>query len=145
MDCAELEITSDLIIPLSELEFSSSRSAKPGGQHVNKVETRITLNFDVANSPSLTEAQRRKISTKLKTRISKAGILSVVSQKHRSQKANKEAAIERFIKLLQMALRKTRPRIKTKTPAAAKQKRLEDKKHRGRIKAERSRKISNDD
>lgn len=145
MNRDELEITSDLIIPLSELEFGSSRSSKPGGQHVNKVATRITLYFDVDNSPSLTEAQRRKINTKLKTRINKGGILSVVSQKHRSQKANKEAATERFVKLLQMALHKTRPRIKTKAPAAAKQKRLEDKKHRGRIKAERTRKISADD
>jgi ribosome-associated protein len=141
----DLDIMPDLAIPLGELTFTSSRSSKPGGQHVNKVASRITLNFDVAGSPSLTDEQRRKISSKLQTRINKEGVLRVVSQKYRSQKANKEAAIERFITLLRIALSKARPRIKTKTPAAVKQKRLEDKKHRGRIKAERARKISADE
>ncbi len=145
MNRNDLEITSDLLIPLNELEFTSSRSSKPGGQHVNRVASRITLNFDVANSPCLTDEQRHKISSKLQTRINKEGVLRVISQKYRSQKANKDAAIERFITLLRIALSKTRARIKTKTPAAVKQKRLEDKKHRGRIKAERSRKISSED
>ena len=118
MNRDDLEISPDLAISLSELAFTSSRSSKPGGQHVNKVASRITLNFDVANSPSLSDEQRREITSKLQTRINKEGVLRVVSQKYRSQKANKEAAIERFIKLLRMALSKTRLRIKTKTPAA---------------------------
>jgi len=140
-----IEITDELSIPVSELSFTSSRSGGPGGQHVNKVATRITLNFDVVNSTSLTDDQRRRILKKLSTRINKQGILRVVSQKHRSQKANRDAALERFRELIQSALRKTVPRIETKIPPAARQKRLDEKKRRSRLKQRRSGKIDIDD
>ena len=103
------------------------------------------LNFDVHNSPSLNEQQRERIFKKLKTRINKQGILRVVSQKHRSQRANKLAAIERFAELLKQALSKSPPRIKTKTPKAVKQRRLNEKSRQSKMKQERSKKIDLDD
>jgi ribosome-associated protein len=136
-----IRITDQLSIPQEELTFTASRSSGPGGQHVNKVSTRVTLRFDVSNSPSLTSGQKRSILDKLPTRVSKEGILRVVSQQTRSQAANRETAIERFVELLQYALKKDPVRRKTAIPPSAKQKRIDDKKHRSRLKQERSRKV----
>ncbi len=133
-----IRITDELSIPEEELRFTASRSSGPGGQHVNKVNTRITMRFDVVNSPSLTLDQKSCILEKLTTRISKAGVLRVVSQQTRSQAANKEVALERFINLLQQALEEAPERKRTGVPRAAKQKRLDGKKHRGQLKRERS-------
>ena len=105
---SDIVIFSHLIIPESEIKFSASRSSKPGGQNVNKVSTRITLYFDINNAYSLDDYQRDKILSKLHTRINKDGILRVSSQKYRTQKANKIASIERFIELIQNALKETR-------------------------------------
>jgi len=95
-----IRITDELSIPRDELKFTASRSSGPGGQHVNKASTRVTLGFDVINSPSLTSEQKQLVLDGLATRISKKGILRVISQKTRSQAANKEVALERFIDLL---------------------------------------------
>ena len=133
-----IHINDQLSIPRDELSFTASRSSGPGGQHVNKVSTRVTLRFDVANSPSLTLGQKELILARLATRISKQGVLRVVSQKTRSQAANRELALERFVQLLQEALKQRPQRKPTKVPAAAKQKRLADKKHRSHLKRERS-------
>jgi ribosome-associated protein len=133
-----VQITDQLSIPKSELSFTASRSSGPGGQHVNKVSTRVTLRFDVTNSPSLTLEQKELIFAQLATRISKEGVLRVVSQKTRSQAANRQLAIERFVQLLQDAFRQRPERKPTKVPAVAKQKRLADKKHRSHLKRERS-------
>ncbi len=138
-------ISNHLIIPLSEIKFTASRSSKPGGQNVNKVSTRITLNFNVQISTSIDDEQKSKIIAKLHTRINKDGILKVSSQKHRTQLANKNATIERFTKLLQNSLVKTQERKSTKVPKSEKKKRLEDKKHRSRLKQSRSKNISIDE
>ena len=133
-----ININDQLSIPQDELSFTASRSSGPGGQHVNKVSTRVTLRFDVANSPSLTLDQKELILARLATRISKEGVLRVVSQKTRSQAANRELALERFVRLLQEALEKRPERKPTKVPSAARQKRLADKRHRSQLKRERS-------
>src|SRR5664280_3566590 len=88
-------------------------SGGPGGQNVNKVATKVTLTFDVAASPSLTDAQRDRIRARLATRISKDGVLQVVSQRHRTQGANRAAALERFVELLRDALAEEAPRVPT--------------------------------
>jgi ribosome-associated protein len=132
-------IKSDLEIPDEELSFEFSRSSGPGGQNVNKVSTRVTLLFDVERSPSLAEEQRSRILSRLRTRITKAGILRITSQKHRSQSANREAARVRFTELMREALRRARPRRKTKVPKTIREKRLQEKKQRGRLKRQRSR------
>lgn len=135
-----IEVTRNNYIRKEELTFRASRSAGPGGQNVNKVNTRITLLFDVTASRSLSDRQKQLILSRLSTRIDKNGLLHVASQKFRTQKANRNAATEKFKKLLAAAL-KTRPkRKKTRIPFAAKQKRLEDKRKRSQLKKLRSQK-----
>ena len=140
-----VRINSDLSIPEREISFTFSRSSGPGGQNVNKLNTRVTLRFDVARSPSLTDEQRGMILERLPTRISREGILRVVSQKHRTQKMNREAATERFAELLREALVRIRPRKKRGIPAVVKKKRLEDKRRRSRLKSARVRPSESDD
>jgi ribosome-associated protein len=134
-----LHILHGLAIPAEELRIRFSRSGGPGGQNVNKVNTRVTLRFDVPGSPSLSEEQKRRILARLSARISSAGILQVVSRKSRSQAANREAAEERFADLLRGALAPKLVRKKTASPPAARRDRLREKKHRSAIKRERSR------
>jgi ribosome-associated protein len=130
-------ITNTLSIDEGELTFSATRSSGPGGQHVNKVNTRITLWFDVEESASLTREQKDRILSRLKTRISKDKRLQVISQRHRSQIANREAAIERFAELLKEALVILPPRRKTKVSKTANQRRIDGKKHHSMIKKNR--------
>jgi len=125
-------------IPEDELVFTASRSGGPGGQHVNKVSSRVTLRFDLDASPSLTDGQKHRVRHRLATRVSRDGVLRVVCRRHRSQLANRREAIERFSELLRSALQRPRRRRKTGVPAAAKRRRLEDKKHRGELKRRRS-------
>jgi ribosome-associated protein len=135
-----IEITRDIYIGEDELVFRASRSAGPGGQNVNKVNTRMTLLFDVSGSQSLSDRQKQLIFSRLSTKIDKNGLLQVASQKFRTQKANRNAAVEKFQKLLAGAL-KTRPvRKKTRIPFSARQKRLDEKRKRSRLKRQRTEK-----
>jgi ribosome-associated protein len=133
-----IEITSDMSISENELVFKASRSGGPGGQNVNKVNTRVTVFFDVTKCESLSDAQKRRILTRLATRTDKNGLLRVVSQKYRTQKANRRVAVERLGQLLTDAL-KTRPvRKKTKIPYAVNKRRLEEKHRRSLLKQQRA-------
>lgn len=134
-----IRINNDLTIPNDELTFEYSRSSGPGGQNVNKVNTKVTLRFDVAASPSLTDSQRFVISEKLATRITKDGVLRITSQRHRTQRANQEEAVARFAELLRGALVRRRKRRKTKVPRAAHEQRLQEKKRRSVLKKDRGR------
>ncbi len=126
-------------IPLSELLFTFSRSSGPGGQHVNKVNSRVTLRFNLWDSPSLTEIQKIRLSKKLIGRINRQGQLWMTGERYRTQMANRQDVINRFYDLIQSAL-KTKPhRKKTKISKAAKERRLTSKKNRGRLKQSRSR------
>jgi ribosome-associated protein len=133
-----IEITEDLSIPEDELMFTASRSGGPGGQHVNKVSSRVTLLFNVAASPSLSDAHKQRLQSRLATRITKDGLLRVVSQKHRSQMANRMAAVERFVALLRAALVSTPERKQTSVPRAARARRLEAKRQRSQLKRQRT-------
>jgi len=141
---SQIKISDNLSIPLNELKFSYSRSSGPGGQNVNKVNTRVTLWFDVANSPSLSDDQKELIRNHWPTRINKEGVLRVVSQKHRTQASNRDEAVKRFASLLGESLTEALPRRKRSVPMAARKRRLDEKKHRSRIKASRSNVISGD-
>lgn len=132
-----VEINPSLTIPDSELELKTSRSAGPGGQNVNKLETRVTVRFDVAGSPSLGDEERERIRERLGTRITKAGVLQVSSQRHRTQAANREAAVARLAELLAGALEPEAERKPTRVPKATKRRRLEAKRRRGRLKERR--------
>ncbi len=140
-----IEITDNISIREDELIFKASRSSGPGGQNVNKVNTRITLLLDVANCESFSDVQKRRILSRLATRADKNGLVRVASQRFRTQKANRRAAVERLQQLLAEAL-KTRPvRKKTKIPYATKRRRLEEKRRRSLLKRQRAKRNLGED
>ena len=140
-----IEITKDIFIDEDELVFKASRSGGPGGQNVNKVNTRVTLLFDVSGCQAFSDTQKQRILARLSTRADKNGIIRVISQKFRTQKANRRAAVERLQELLGGAL-KTKPiRKKTKIPERVRLRRLEDKKRRGLLKRQRAKRIPTED
>lgn len=130
-----ISIDDELAIPLSEVAFETSRSSGPGGQHVNKTESRVTLVFDVAASAALTDNARRLIAERCANRMSKRGELRLSAQSHRSQKANRELAIERFTELLRQALTVVEERRPTRPSAAVKRRRLDAKRKQSTKKA----------
>lgn len=121
-----------------ELVFSASRSGGPGGQHVNKTSTRVTLTFDLEGTTSLTPEQKARVRRKLGARVSVEGTLRVVSQRERSQHANRAHAVERFVELIAAALRPEKPRRATRVPRSEKERRLESKARRAATKRDRS-------
>ncbi len=136
-------INDNLRIPAAEIRFTAARGGGPGGQHVNKVNTRITLLFDVAASPSLTDDQRRIIMEKLAGRINQEGTLYIIAGEYRSQAGNKAAALTRFKDILRQALTPRVKRRKTRPSLGSKLKRLESKTRRGATK--RLRRVTHDD
>jgi len=132
-----IEIKPGIEIDEDELVFKASRSSGPGGQNVNKLSTRVTALFDIVNSRSLSGEQKELIIKRLAKRVGKDGLVKVVSQRHRSQKANRQAATERLVELLAAAMEVRPKRKKTKKPRAANQRRLEEKKRRSILKQHR--------
>ena len=135
----DLQITETVAIPPTELHFQFSRSSGPGGQHVNRTASQVELTFDILNSPSLAEAQRARVLSKLKSYIDTRGVLHLTSQTTRSQHRNRAEVVERFTLLLQRALHVPKRRIPTKPSAAAKARRLGEKQRTGVIKQQRRR------
>lgn len=122
---------------MPEIEFRTSRSSGKGGQHVNKVDTKVELRFDVMASELLSEEEKARITGKLGNRITSEGILQVVSESERTQLLNKKEAVERFHNLLEESIKVPRKRKPTKKPKKAKEKRLKDKKIRSEVKNQR--------
>jgi len=137
-------INDALLIDDDELRFEFARSSGPGGQNVNKVETKVRLLFDLRGSRSLSSEQQARIEEHLATRITKDGVLHVSSQRHRSREANRRATIERFVDLLAEALEEDEPRVRTKVPKVQRKKRLESKHRRSQKKALRAKPIEED-
>ena len=133
-----IEIRNDISISEDQLVFRFSRSSGPGGQNVNKVNTKVTLLFDLANSTNLSDVQKKRILKQLAGRASKDGVIRVVSQRYRTQKANRRAVVERLQELLSLAMETKPIRKKTKVPGSAKRQRLEGKKRRSILKQQRS-------
>jgi ribosome-associated protein len=133
-----LHIDDEVSIPLSELSFRFSRSSGPGGQHVQKSATRVELLFDIANSPSLADAQRARVLDRLAGYIDSAGVLHLTSQSERSQLRNREEVVARFESLMRQALRRRKHRKRTHPTAASQERRLRKKKQRSQIKKWRS-------
>jgi ribosome-associated protein len=136
-ESSALRINDKLEIREDELRFRFSRSSGPGGQHVNRSETRVELLFDVANSPGLSDAQRAVILHRLGRQVDTDGVLHIVSSVTRSQAENRADAIARFQALLAAALRPRKRRVPTRPSQAARAARLTDKKVRSTVKASR--------
>ncbi len=132
-----LEINDSVFIPIDELRFTATRSGGPGGQNVNKLNTRITLLFDLEKSAGLDDFQKQRVRERLANRINKDGVLRVVSQEHRTQGANRQAAIDHFARLIAAALKRRPTRRKTRIPRSVVERRLEKKSIRGEIKRSR--------
>ncbi|MGV3523203.1 MAG: alternative ribosome rescue aminoacyl-tRNA hydrolase ArfB [Candidatus Sericytochromatia bacterium] len=135
MNC--LEINSRLAIPLDEIHYDYARSGGPGGQNVNKVNSKAILRFDLRQSPSLNETQRARLEEALAHRLTTQGELVLSSQEHRSQQANREAVTARFVMILQQGLRVQAPRVATKPTRSSRENRLESKLRRQVIKTKR--------
>jgi ribosome-associated protein len=132
-------LPSGLTIPGVELEERFSRSSGPGGQGVNTADSRVELIFDVANSRSLTDAQRDRLLIELHRRLVD-GVLIIAASEHRSQLQNRTAARARLANLLRAGLEPpSPPRRATRPTRGSKERRIEGKKRRSRVKANRGR------
>lgn len=125
-------------IPLHEIEIRTSHSSGPGGQNVNKLETRVEARWNVDESGALTPVERARVKAALRSRITAQGLLRVTSQRHRSQARNREAAIERLRTLVAEALRPRKRRRPTAPTPGSEEARLREKRRRSRIKRIRS-------
>lgn len=123
----EIRVGRTLSIAGSEITFRTSRSCGPGGQNVNKLETKVELLFDVKNSPSLSDEQRSRILLNLKNRIDSSGILHLASQTSRSQWENRQRVVSEFVRVLSFAIRPAKKRIATRPSKVAKEERLRKK------------------
>ena len=131
-------ITDTIAIDDSELSESFVRSSGPGGQNVNKVSSAVQLRFDVRASPSLPNDVAVRLMRLAGKRLTKEGVIVIITQAHRDQTRNRAEARARLFDLIRKAAVKPKPRRPTKVPKAQKRARLEGKKHRAEIKRHRS-------
>ncbi len=117
-----------------DVTFVFSRSSGPGGQNVNKVSSRVTVLLDPEVLPGLSASDKSRVRRRLASRIDREGRIRVVSQRFRTQGANRRAALERLGELIEQALQRPKPRRRTRPSRSAVERRLRDKKHRGRMK-----------
>ena len=121
-------MTRSVVLPLADVRFRYSRSSGPGGQHAQKSSTRVEAVFEVEPSEALTAAQKRRV-------VARAGpVLRAIAQDERSRLRNRELALERLVEQLRRALRVERKRVPTKPSAAARDRRLQDKRRRAETK-----------
>lgn len=123
-----IRVTRSVELPLAEVELQVSRSSGPGGQHAQRSETRVVAVFDVEASTALSERQKRRV-------LARAGpVLRAVAQDERSQARNRDLALERLVERLREALKVERKRVPTAPTAAARERRVEEKRRRGQVK-----------
>jgi len=139
-----LNITPCIVIDENEIQLDFIRASGPGGQHVNKAATAVQLRFDVHNSPSLPADVRQRLIRLAGSRMTEEGTLIITAQRFRSQERNRQDAVDRLVELIRKAAKKPKLRRKTKPSRAARQRRLDAKRRRGKTKRLR-RPISGDD
>jgi ribosome-associated protein len=135
----DLRVSRGLVIPLGELRVSSSRSSGPGGQHVNKSNTRVTLRWNIETSEALSDRQRALLRSRLDHRLTRGGELLLHAGRARSRARNLERARERLAEIVSEGLATTPTRIATKASAGARKRQVQQKKRRSAIKSQRRR------
>jgi len=132
-----LIVTPKLKIPLREFQFTFARSSGPGGQNVNKLNTKALLRWPVMSSPSLPEAVRQRLIAKARRRITSEGDLLIVSQRFRDAGRNVADCLEKLRELLREAAKPPKPRRPTKPTQASRRRRREQKQRQSRKKQQR--------
>jgi ribosome-associated protein len=135
----DLRVRRGLVIPADELRASASRSGGPGGQHVNKSNTRVTLRWNIETSEALSDRQRALLHARLGHRLTRSGELILHAGRARSRARNLEHARERLAEIVANGLSTTRARIATKVSAGARKRGAQQKKHRSAVKSQRRR------
>ena len=141
----DLDLGDGRSLPAALLTVSFARSGGPGGQHVNKVASRVTLRFDVMHSPTLSDEQRRALMEKLSSRLTRDGVLLLSSHESRSQAANREEVVRRFAQLLREGLHRPRKRRATRPTRGSRERRMESKRRRAGLKRDRGKVRRGDD
>jgi ribosome-associated protein len=141
----DLKVRSKLVIPADELVELASRAGGPGGQHVNKSNTRVTLRWSVVKSAALTEPQRNRLLERLATRLTRRGELVVHADRSRSRSHNRERARERIADIVRRALTVERSRVATRPTRGSRERSREGKQQRSVLKKKRARVRPEDD
>ncbi len=139
---AGIQLAQGIFLPLAELSWEATRSGGPGGQNVNKVATRVTVTLDLTRTCVLSAEQKQRLHQRLSGRISRSGLLRVTSQRHRSQAANRRAAVVRLGELIGEALSEAAPRRATRPSSGGRNRRLARKRRHGLAKQARRKPVA---
>jgi ribosome-associated protein len=140
----DVYIKNGISIPADEIKFKVSRSGGPGGQHVNRTESKVSVYWNIKNTRILTDEQKLRVLNNIHTHVTDDGVLVIHNCESRSQQQNKQAALATLATVIRKALYIPKKRMKTKVPKNIKEARLREKSHRSSLKKLRTKKIIED-